>query len=159
LAVVIDLYSHKAIGWTADDKLKKTFTLTTWRRAPVTRRPVPVPLHHSERGSHYCFNAHQADSLRHTILITPFGRGKYRDNTMIEHLLKAMKNDLISRTIFHTRAKAVGAQARYIDRFDDPSRCHSALDVTSPTRFEMRAVPQSRSPQAAGLCRPSPRLA
>lgn len=77
---------------------------------------------------------------------------------MIEHLLKAMKNDLISRTIFHTRAKAVRAQARYIDGFDDPSRCHSALDVTSPTRFEMRAVPQSRSPQAAGLCRPSPPL-
>jgi putative transposase len=143
LAVVIDLYSRRVIGWAAGDRLHKELALTALRRALVVRRPAAGLLHHSDRGSQYCSNEYQAELRRHHIVISMSGKGNGYDNAMVETFFKTLKSELIWRTVFQTRAEAVVALARYIDGFYNPSRRHSALGFTSPARFEKGTTHQT----------------
>jgi putative transposase len=68
------------------------------------------------------------------------GKGNCYDNAMVETFFKTLKSELIWRTIFQTRAEAKLAIGRYIDGFYNPVRRHSALDFTSPAKFERLAV-------------------
>ena len=64
------------------------------------------------------------------------GRGNCFDNAMVETFFKTLKAELVWRTAFETRADPAAAIGRYIDRFYNPVRRHSALDLTSPAQFE-----------------------
>jgi transposase InsO family protein len=94
----------------------------------VLRRPV-------EPGQ-YCSNEYQAELRGHGIEISMSGKGNCFDNAMVETFFKTLKNELVWRTTFQTRAEAIVALARYIDGFYNPRRRHSALGFTSPIQFE-----------------------
>jgi putative transposase len=79
LAVVLDLYSRRVVGWAASDRLHKELALTALRRALVVRRPQAGLLHHSDRGSQYCSNEYQADLRRNGIVISMSGKGNCYD--------------------------------------------------------------------------------
>ena len=79
---------------------------------------------------------YQAELRRRGILISMSGKGNCYDNAMVETFFKTLKSELVWRTIFHTRAQAEQAIARYIDGFYNPVRRHSALDCVSPVQFE-----------------------
>jgi transposase InsO family protein len=143
LAVVIDLYARRVVGWAAGDRLHKELALTALRRALVMRRPAAGLLHHSDRGSQYCSNEYQAELRRHGVVISMSGKGNCYDNAMVETFFKTLKSELVWRTAFQTRAEATEALARYIDGFYNPRRRHSALGFVSPVRFEMRSVNQT----------------
>ena len=64
------------------------------------------------------------------------GNGNCYDNAMVETFFKAIKSELIWRTVFYTRDEAARAIARYIDGFYNPVRCLSALDYISPAQFK-----------------------
>ena len=136
LAVVLDLYSRRVVGWAAGDRLHKELALTALRRALVVRQPGSDLLHHSDRGSQYCSNEYQAELRGHGIVISMSGKGNCFDNAMVETFFKTLKNELVWRTTFQTRAEAIYALARYIDGFYNPRRRHSALGFTSPIQFE-----------------------
>jgi putative transposase len=136
LAVVLDLYSRRVVGWAVGDRLHKELALTALRRALVVRQPGPGLLHHSDRGSQYCANEYQAELRGHGIVISMSGKGNCFDNAMVETFFKTLKSELVWRTAFQTRAEAIDALARYIDGFYNPRRRHSALGFTSPTQFE-----------------------
>jgi putative transposase len=74
------------------------------------------------------------------IWISMSGKGNCYDNAMVETFFKTLKSELVWRTIFYTRAEAKHAIGRYIDGFYNPVRRHSALDFSSPARFERLAV-------------------
>jgi transposase InsO family protein len=143
LAVVIDLYARRVVGWAAGDRLHKELALTALRRALVMRRPAAGLLHHSDRGSQYCSNEYQAELRRHGVVISMSGKGNCYDNAMVETFFKTLKSELVWRTAFQTRAEATEALARYIDGFYNPRRRHSALGFVSPIRFEMRSANQT----------------
>ena len=69
-------------------------------------------------------------------MISMSSKGNCFDNAMVETFFKTLKNELVWRTTFQTRAEAIVALARYIDGFYNPRRRHSALAFTSPIQFE-----------------------
>lgn len=139
LAVVIDLFSRRVIGWSVSDRLHRSLALAALRRALAIRRPLPGLAHHSDRGSQYCSNDYQAELRRHGVRISMSEKGNCYDNAMVEIFFKTLKAELVWRTVFVTRAEAEAAIGRYIDSFYNPVRRHSALDFVSPAMFERQA--------------------
>jgi transposase InsO family protein len=140
LAVVIDLFARRVVGWATGDRLHRDLALAALRKALAMRRPAAGLIHHSDRGSQYCSVDYQAELSKHGILISMSGKGNCYDNAMVETFFKTLKSELVWRTIFYTRREADKAIARYIDGFYNPVRRHSALDFTSPVRFEKLAA-------------------
>lgn len=140
LAVVIDLFSRRIVGWAVSDRLHRSLALSALRKALAMRRPAEGLIHHSDRGSQYCSVDYQAELRRHGIRISMSGKGNCYDNAMVETFFKTLKSELVWRTVFHTRSQAEQAIARYIDGFYNPVRRHSALDFLSPVSFEKLAA-------------------
>ena len=109
LAVILDLFSRRVVGWAVSDRLKKDLALRTLCMALATRRTPRGLIHHSDRGSQYCSIDYQAMLRNHGLLISMSGKGNCYDN----------------------------AVARYIDGFYNPIRRHSTLGYQSPVQFEM----------------------
>jgi putative transposase len=143
LAVVMDLYARRVVGWAVSDRLHKELALAALRRALAIRRPPAGLTHHSDRGGQYCSIEYQAELRRHGILISMSGKGNCYDNSMVETFFKTLKSELVWRTVFLTRAEASDALARYIDGFYNPVRRHSALGFVSPAQFERRTASQT----------------
>lgn len=140
LAVVIDLFARRVVGWAVGDRLHRSLALAALRRALTMRRPPPDLIHHSDRGSQYCSIDYQTELRRHAIRISMSGKGNCYDNAMVETFFKTLKSELVWRTVFYTRDQAENAIARYIDAFYNPVRRHSALDFLSPIQFEKLAA-------------------
>jgi putative transposase len=140
LAVVVDLFARRVVGWAVSDRLHKELALEALRKALAIRRPSGGLIHHSDRRSQYCSAAYQAELTKRGILISMSGTGNCYDNAVVETFFKTLKAELIWRTVFQTRAKAKEAIARYIDGFYNPVRRHSTLDFISPAQFERQAA-------------------
>ncbi len=140
LAVVIDLFARRVVGWATSDRLHKELALSALRRAIAVRRPPAGLIHHADRGSQHCSADYQAELRRRGILISMSGRGNCFDNAMVETFFKTLKAELVWRTIFQSRNKAAHAIGRYIDSFYNPVRRHSALNFISPAQFERLAA-------------------
>jgi putative transposase len=140
LAIIIDLFARRLIGWAVSDRLHKELALSALRRTIAVRRPAAGLIHHADRGSQYCSLDYQAELRKNGILISMSGKGNCFDNAMVETFFKTLKAELVWRTVFQNRAEATAAIARYIDGFYNPVRRHSALDFSSPLQFETQAT-------------------
>ena len=140
LAVVINLFARRVVGWATAGRLHPDLALATLRKALTMRRPAAGLIHHSDRGSQYCSIDYQAELRKHGILISMSGKGNCYDNAMVETFFKTLKSEFVWRTIFYTRQEADHAIGRYIDGFYNPVRRHSALDFASPAQFEKTAA-------------------
>jgi putative transposase len=143
LAVVIDLFARRVVGWAVSDRLHKELALTALRRALAIRRPPAGLTHPSDRGGPYGSIESQAELWRHGILISMSGKGNCYDNSLVEAIFKTLKSELVWRTVFQTRAEAREALARSIDGFYNPLRRHSALGFLSPAQFERQTASQT----------------
>nr|WP_099515445.1 IS3 family transposase [Microvirga ossetica] len=139
LAVVLDLFARRVVGWAVSDRLHKELALEALRKALVIRRPSEGLTHHADRGSQYCSIEYQAELRKHGIRISMSGKGNCYDNSVVETFFKTLKSELVWRTVFQTRAEAREAIGRYIDGFYNPVRRHSTLDYVSPVQFERLA--------------------
>lgn len=140
LAVVIDLFARRVVGWATSDRLHKELTLSALRRAIALRRPSAGLIHHADRGGQYCAIEYQAELRGHGVFISMSGKGNCFDNAMVETFFKTLKTELVWRTVFQSRAEATSAIGRYVDGFYNPVRRHSALGFISPLQFERQAA-------------------
>ncbi len=136
LAIVLDLYSRRIVGWATSDRLKKDLALNALQRAIALRNPRPGLVQHTDRGSQYCSHDYQRLLKTHGIIPSMSGKGNCYDNAMVETVFKTIKNELVWRTTFQTRTAAELALGRYIDGFYNSRRRHSALGYKSPVSFE-----------------------
>lgn len=139
LAVVIDLFSRRVVGWAVNDRMKKDLAITALRRAIAVRRPEPGLIHHSDRGSQYCSDEYQQILRDQDMVISMSGKGNCYDNAMVETFFKTLKSELVWRTVFLSRWQAERAIGTFIDGFYNPTRRHSALGYKSPVLFEAAA--------------------
>jgi putative transposase len=139
LAVVLDLFARRVVGWAVSDRLHQELALEALRKALTIRQSAKGLIHHSDRGSQYCSIAYQAELKKHGIRISMSGKGNCFDNAVVETFFKSLKSELVWRTVFQTRAEAKQALGRYIDGFYNPVRRHSTLDYLSPVQFERLA--------------------
>ena len=136
LAIVLDFFSRRIVGWAVSDRLKQDLALSALQRAIAIRSPAVGIIHHSDRGSQYCSDAYQKLLKAHGFVISMSGKGNCYDNAMVETVFRTIKAELIWRTIYKTRSQAQTDIATYIDAFYNPRRRHSALGYKSPIAFE-----------------------
>ena len=147
LAIVLDLFSRKIVGWHLSDRMKRGLAMEALRRAIVLRQPPKGLIHHSDRGSQYCSTDYRRLLRDNGIVASMSGRGNCYDNAMVESVFKTLKSELVWRMSFSTRDQAAKAIGQYIEGFYNPRRRHSSLGYISPATFEarFRAVgPQER---------------
>ncbi len=140
LAVVVDLFSRRIVGWASSDRMKKDLGMTALKRALILRQPPKGLIHHSDRGSQYCSGDDQKLLTDHGCVISMSGKDKCYDNAMVETVFKTIKSELIWRTIWQSRCQATLALGHYIDGFYNPISRHSSLGYKSPCRFEAEAA-------------------
>jgi transposase InsO family protein len=140
LAVVIDLFARRVVGWATADRLHRNLAIAALRKAITMRQPNKGLIHHSDRGSQYCSIDYQAELKQHGITISMSAKGNCYDNAMVETFFKTLKSELVWRTSFQTRAEAYHAIARYSYGFCNPVQRHSVLEYLSPIQFEKLAA-------------------
>jgi transposase InsO family protein len=136
LAIVLDLFSRRIVGWAADKRMKKGLAMKALQRAIALRQPKPGLIHHSDRGSQYCSNDYQKLLRKHKIEPSMSSKGNCYDNAIVETVFKTIKSELVWRTSFMGRLEAKIAIGNYVDGFHNPRRRHSALGYKSPLMFE-----------------------
>lgn len=136
LAIVLDLFSRRIVGWQLSDRIKRGLAMDALRRAISLRQPPPGLIHHSDRGSQYCSDDYRRMLRDNGFVASMSGRGNCYDNAMVETVFKTIKSELIWRTAFATRDQASVAIGQYIEGFYNPRRRHSSLGYVSPVTFE-----------------------
>ena len=130
LAVMLDLYSRRVIGWAVGARMTSDLPLRALNRAIGLRQPGAGVIHHSDRGSRTA----QTHTRRASVSVSS---PPVREIAMIT---PSSRSELIWRTVFMSRSQAETAIAGYIDGFYNPVRRHSTLDFTSPVKFEAEAM-------------------
>lgn len=136
LAVVMDLYSRRIIGWSISNRMKQDLALRALQMAITLRYPDAGLVHHSDRGSQYTATAYQMLLTQHEINSSMSGKGNCYDNAAVESFFKNIKSELIWRTTFKTRLQAERMIYDYINNFYNAKRRHSTLGNISPMRYE-----------------------
>jgi putative transposase len=137
LAVVLDLYARRVVGWSMQATLERGLVLAALDHALDRRQPPVGLLHHSDRGSQYASAAYQAELRRARMQGSMSRPGNCWDNAPIESFFATLKSEL-PVTMFASHAAARSAVFDYIERFYNRQRRHSALGYHSPVEYEQR---------------------
>lgn len=140
LAVIIDLFSRRVVGWAISSRMKQDLALRALDMAIALRRPLPGCIHHTDRGSQYCAHDYQKLLRQHGFKVSMSGKGNCYDNSAVESFFKSLKAELVWRRNWQTRREVEMALFEYINGFYNPRRKHSALGWKSPVAFEQRAA-------------------
>ena len=141
LAVLLDLYSRRIVGWATHATLDTSLVLAAWHRALRQRRCAPR-LHHSDRGCQYTSVAYQRALARHHVRCSMSRRGNCYDNAVVESFFRTLKLD-VGRHGQVTRDAATRRIGEYIDGFYNTRRLHSTLGYRSPAQFEREQCPDA----------------
>jgi putative transposase len=136
LAVVLDLYSRRVVGWAMSRRLQDRLTLAALRMALQRQRRTGRLLHHSDRGRQYASWAYRQLLARHRIRRSMSRKGNCWDNAPVESFFATLKTDLIYGSIFHTTAQVRQAVFEYIEAFYNHTRPHSTLGYLTPAECE-----------------------
>jgi putative transposase len=138
LAVVLDVFSRRVVGWAMADHLRTELVLDALDMAIWNRRPNPGLVHHSDQGCQYTSLAF-GRRLREAGLVASMGSvGDCYDNAVTESFFATLECELLDRSRFATRAQARTAVFDYLEGFYNPRRRHSTLGYLSPADFERR---------------------
>ena len=138
LAVVLDAFSRKVVGWAMGDDLRAQLVLDALNMAIGQRRPREV-IHHSDQGSQYTSIAFGLRCKEAGVRPSMGSVGDAYDNAMCESFFATLECELLQRRKFQTKAEARMAVFVFIEGWYNPSRRHSALGYKSPIEFERTA--------------------
>jgi len=136
LAVILDAYSRRVIGWALDRTMEDELTLTALRMA-LSRRVVQMGLvHHSDRGSQYASNDYTDLLKANGILISMSRKGNPWDNAACESFMKTLKYEEVLRNEYRDLAEARASIREFLEKIYNRKRLHSALGYLPPAEFE-----------------------
>ena len=141
LAVLLDLYSRRVIGWAMSAKPDQHVALQALHMAMMHRRPQPGVIHHSDQGALYTSIAYQRLLTQHGLVSSMSRKGNCYDNAVVESFFSTLKNELVHDQRFHTREEAHAAVFEFIEAFYNRQRLHQTLGYVSPMQFETRRLP------------------
>ena len=147
LAVVLDAFSRKVVGWALERTLKGALSVAALQRALAERRPGPGLVHHSDRGVQYACDQYQALLQAHQILPSMSRPGNPYDNASCESFMKTLKQEEIYAHAYQDLEQLRDNIEAFIEGYYNRQRLHSALGYRSPEEFEQQS--QAASPPTA----------
>jgi transposase InsO family protein len=135
LAVVLDLFSRKVIGWSMSQKMDAALVETALQMALLGRRPPAGFLHHSDQGSQYTSSAYRTCLTTALAQLSMSGVGNCYDNAVVESFFGTLKTECVTGA-FSTCAEARTAIFEYMEVWYNRQRIHSTLGYHSPVDFE-----------------------
>lgn len=136
LAVVLDAYSRRVIGWALGRTLEAELALAALRMALVCRRPAAGLVHHSDRGVQYASGDYTGLLKNHEITISMSRKGNPYDNAACESFMKTLKYDEVYRNEYRDFNDARSSIGEFLDIVYNQRRLHSALGYRAPADFE-----------------------
>jgi transposase InsO family protein/transposase-like protein len=143
LAVVIDAFSRKVVGWALDRTLQARLPLGALRQAISSRQPPPGLVHHSDRGVQYACEAYLQMLREHQIMPSVSRPAHPHDNASCESFLKTLKREEIYANDYRDMEDLAAGIEEFIERYYNRCRPHSALGYRSPEEFEKQSEPRS----------------
>jgi putative transposase len=142
LAVVLDLFSRKVVGWALQPSLATELVSAALRSAIESRRPAGKELlHHSDRGSQYTSEAYQQTLRTLGIECSMSRSGECYDNAVMERFFWSLKHEWTKHEHFENLAAARLSVFKYIETFYNTERLHQTLGYKSPDKFEAEYAP------------------
>ncbi|TNF96109.1 MAG: IS3 family transposase [Gammaproteobacteria bacterium] len=136
LAVIIDLYSRRVVGWCIDKRMSKSLVIRALMMAINLRNPPAGLIHHSDRGSQYASKAYQALLQQHGIICSMSRKGNCWDNAPVERFFSSLKREWTGDRLYRTRKEAIADVREYVAVYYNARRLHSTLGYKSPVDFE-----------------------
>jgi transposase InsO family protein len=143
LAVTLDLFSRRVVGWAMEDTLEATLTIKALTMALRSRQPAQDALLHSDRGSQYTAAGYRQLLAAHGLVQSMSRKGNCWDNAAMEAFFSTLAFECLQGRRFPTRAQAKTEVFSYIETFYNRKRLHSTLGYVSPEEFEARNQPIS----------------
>ena len=172
LAVVLDAWSRRVIGWNLDRHLRTELALGALEQALQQRRVKPGLVHHSDRGVQYAAQAYTERLRAHQVRISMSRRGNPYDNAYAESFMKTLKQEEVERKEYRSFEEAQANIGEFVQEIYNGQRLHSALNYLSPLQFEQKqrgdyvveaeqgaqTPPLPRTPILAKQCSSNPSL-
>jgi len=137
LAVVLDLYSRKVVGWSMSNRMTSQLVINSLENAITDRKPEVGLFFHSDRGSQYSSGEFRRLLKKHEIIQSMSGNGNCYDNAVAESFFHTLKTELVYWIKYKTRMEARSSIFNYIEGFYNRRRRHSYLNYFSPYNFEL----------------------
>jgi len=136
LAVVMDLFSRRIIGWSMSDRIDKELTQNALNMALQAREPGKTIMHHSDQGAEYSSKDYRKLLNDNNMVISMSRKANCYDNAVVESFFKTIKTELTRRNKFNTKDEARSVIFEYIEVFYNRKRMHSTLGYLSPIEYE-----------------------
>ena len=151
LAVILDAFSRRVIGWALDRNMEDELTLTALRMALAHRSIQPGLVHHSDRGSQYASNDYTDLLKSHGIDISMSRKANPWDNAACESFMKTLKYEEVLRNEYRDLAEARASIREFLEKIYNRKRLHSALGYVPPAEFEAQLAAQNKEAAARQL--------
>lgn len=138
VAVVLDLYSRRAVGWSMQSEMTSQLVTDALMMAVWRRGKPDALLHHSDRGSQYTSDAFQRLLGDLGVTCSMSRSGNVWDNSAMESFFSSLKTERTARKVYRSRSDAKADVFDYIERFYNPTRRHSTLGYLSPIQYEQQ---------------------
>ncbi len=150
LAVVLDGFSRKVVGWALSRSLSSRVAVAALQRAIAERQPRPGLVHHSDRGVQYASREYSALLEKHHMLASMSRPGNPYDNARCESFMRTLKREEIHASSYRDLEDLQAHIAGFIEEYYNQKRLHSALGYLSPRDFE-QALENQQTPKTATL--------
>ena len=137
LAVLLDLYSRKVIGWSMNKRMSSDLVVSALKMAIGQRQGYQGAIHHSDRGSQYACDEYQRILKEHGLVCSMSRKANCYDNAVVESFFHTLKIECVSRHRYRTRQEAKQSLFDYIEIFYNRNRRHSALNYMNPHDYEL----------------------
>ncbi len=149
LAVVLDAFSRRVIGWALDRTLEAKLTVAALEMALSRRTKKAGLVHHSDRGVQYAADDYTGLLAQHDIQISMSRKGNPYDNARTESFMKTLKYEEIYRQEYRDLPDALRSLRRFIEKVYNEKRLHSALGYLPPSEFEAKLLIANNCKEAA----------
>jgi len=140
LAVLIDLFSRRIVGWAMDKRITRHLPLRALHMAVQRRGPPKELIHHTDQGSQYASSDYRKALTSYGMICSMSARGRCYDNAVAESFFHTLKVELIHDRRFASREQAMSAIFKFMEVYYNTRRMHSFLDYVSPAEYERVAL-------------------